>query len=111
MDPDNQDLFQPTPDRLSEFSRAVFLGDPAGAVIAARKATEAPLSEGVMTLIAIVGLLYALTSVLRQLRLWTQPVVNRVAERIGRPPKARANGAAPAAEGDPADVEELDRTS
>ncbi len=109
MEPDT-DTFAPTPDRLSEFSRAVMVGDPAGAMVAARKMTEVPLGDTGAILISVIGILWALAAVLRQVRLWTQPLVNKAAERMGephRPAAPRPKGIASAdADGDPQDAEE-----
>ncbi len=94
MDPEVP--FEPTPDRLSEFTRAVMSADPAGAAIAMRKATEFELGDLPMAGFGLAMVMYAFAAVLKQIRPVAQPFADAVAERIKDAPEAREKPLPPA---------------
>lgn len=87
--PDDDLALAPTPDRLSQFANAVMAGDPVGAAAALRAQTEIPVQDGWMTLVGIAAVIYAVASVLKQVRPVAQPIADAVGDRIREAPEAR----------------------
>ncbi|MEO0606590.1 MAG: hypothetical protein AAFY82_00055 [Pseudomonadota bacterium] len=80
------DSFSMQPERLSEMYTAILDGDAARVLETAQQASSWNFTQGQVTMIIAIGLIYAIATLVRRLAPLGQPFANQIAENMAKPP-------------------------